>query len=361
MPREFEGLPDVLYRNNGDGTFSDVTRHAGIAGNGRGMGCLTTDFDHDGWPDILVANDAEPNALWRNRGDGTFENVAAAWGIAVNGEGQVEANMGIAHGDYDGNGLQDILITHFFGEHATLWRKDRTPDGSVLFEDRTQDAGLALDTSTTTGWGVALADFDQDGWPDLIATNGHIRPEPAQTYPYENPPLLWRNSGARGRFQNVSATAGDYFSALHLGRGLATGDLDGDGDLDVVIVHHHAPSIILWNQTPAPGHWLQLDLTGSGLNRDALGAQIVVRAGGRTLVRTLDGGGSYISSNQRRVHLGVGTAAEVDRIEVHWPDGRIETRDHVPVDQILSWRQEPAKPVDQAAGRSARAPGVRPR
>ena len=250
-PAEFPGLPDVLYRNNGNGTFTDVTAQAGVAGTGRGMGCLTADFDGDGWIDILVANDAEANVLWRNRHDGTFEDMAAAWGIAVNGQGQVEANMGVAHGDHDNDGLEDVIITHFFGEHATLWRREQTADGAIIFEDRTQEAGLAVDTLPTTGWGMSLADFDQDGYLDLVMTNGHIRPEPTQLYLYENPPLLWRNSGRQGRFVNVSISAGPYFKDVHLGRGLADGDLDGDGDLDLVIVHHHAPSVILWNETQA--------------------------------------------------------------------------------------------------------------
>lgn len=350
MPREFNGLPDVLYRNNGDGTFTDVTAAAGVAGKGRGMGCLAADFDGDGWMDLLVANDAEANALWRNRRDGTFEDVAAAWGIAVNGEGQVEANMGIAHGDHDGDGLQDVVITHFFGEHDTLWRKERTGDGSILFEDRTQDAGLALDTLATTGWGVALADLDQDGWLDLVATNGHIRPEPGQTYTYENPPLLWRNSGVRGRFVNVSAQAGAYFRALHAGRGLAAGDLDGDGDLDLVIVQHHEPSVILWNETPARGHHLQIDLKGAGRNRDAIGARVVVKAGDRTIIRSVDGGGSYLSSSDRRIHVGLGAATEATKIEVRWPDGRTEARDHVPGNQLLIWPQGTGPDRDSAGG-----------
>ncbi len=261
LPREFAGLPDTLYRNEGNGRFRDVTQSAGVAGSGRGMGVLAADLDGDGRIDWLVANDAESNALWHNRGDGTFQDVADQVGIAVNGQGQAEANMGIAWGDTDGNSLADVLITHFFGEHDTLWRTYADSQNGVFYQDQTNEAGLAADTRPLTGWGTVLADFDQDGHLDLLTTNGHIRREPAQLYPYENPPILWRNQG-NGRFTNVTATAGAYFQKLHMGRGMACGDLDGDGDLDVVVVHHHAPSVILWNESPSSGNFLKLDLRG---------------------------------------------------------------------------------------------------
>ncbi|GAC1475477.1 MAG: CRTAC1 family protein [Isosphaeraceae bacterium] len=338
MPASFPGQPDVLYRNDGNGTFADVTSRAGVAGTGRGMGCLAADFNGDGRVDILVANDAEPNALWKNRGDGTFEEVGTPWGIALNGEGQAEANMGIAHGDTDGDGLPDVVISHFVNEHATLWRRHPATNGSVFFEDVTLQAGLANESRPNTGWGTALADFDQDGSLDLIMTNGHIFHGAGRKYPYENPPVLWRNDG-KGLFREVNGTAGPYFQAVHQGRGLAVGDLDNDGDLDVVVVHHHTSSVILWNETATSGHSLVIRLLGAGGNRDAVGARLKVTAGGRTFVRSVDGGGSYLSAHDPRVHVGLGSARIVDRVEVHWPSGQIESRTSLPLDTPIEWRE----------------------
>ena len=335
-PETFDGLPDVLYKNDGQGHFTDVTATAGISDKARGMGVMVADFDGDHLPDILVANDAEANALWRNKGNGTFEEIASTVGIDLNGQGKAEANMGIAHGDTDGDALQDVIITHFFGEHDTLWRARGAPGGARFYQDETMQAGIGSDSRPLTGWGISLEDFDHDGCLDFLVTNGQIRREPAETYPYLNPPILWRGQ-TNGRFSNVTQTAGDYFTSMHMGRGLATGDLDNDGDLDVVITHHKAPSVILWNDSPRTGHWVRLDLRGLTPNRDAIGAEIRVEAGGRRIVRSIDSGGSYLSVSDRRIQFGLGPVDHIERVTVRWPSGHEMTRTDIPLDAVTHW------------------------
>ncbi len=340
FPRGWTGLPDLLYRNDGDGRFTDATAQAGVAGKGRGMGCLAADFDGDGRMDLLVANDAEPNALWRNQGDGTFAEIASASGIAYNGRGKTEANMGIARGDTDDDGLPDVLITHYVDEHDTLWRPQRTSGGGLVFDDQTIASGLGADSRPMTGWGVSMGDFDHDGRLDLLITNGHIRHDPARPYPRANPPLLWKGLPG-GRFSNVSARGGPYFSGLYEGRGLACGDLDADGDLDAVIVPLDGPAVVLWNETPSPGRSVMIDLLGNSPNTDAIGATVTATIGDRIQVRSIDGGGGYISSHARAIHFGIGSADSVDRIEVRWPSGKVSVKENVKAGSRLRWPEGP--------------------
>ena len=321
------GLPlahNALFHNNGDGTFTDVSAKAGILkpGGRYGLGVITADFDNDGWPDIYVACDMTPSLLYRNRHDGTFEERGVPAGVAYNVDGQLQAGMGVAAADFDGSGFLGLAKTNFSGDLISLYRNE---DGK-FFTDAAQQAGL--NSRQLLGWGVAFLDVDEDGRPDLITANGHVYPEveregqAAVGDHYRQKTLLFRNLG-NGRFSDVTDRAGAGFAAERPARGLAIGDLDGDGRPEIVIVNMNETPSLLKNRTPRR-NWVRFALTGTRSNRSAIGARVTVTAGGRTQMSEVFGGGSYLSQNEFALYFGLGDAQKIERVDVRWPNGNVE-------------------------------------
>jgi hypothetical protein len=316
-PEEFDAQTDRLYRNNGDGTFSDVSKAAGIDDPaGRGLGVLIADLVGDPRPDLYVANDGTPCRLYENRGDLRFEEVGERSGVALDGDGRALAGMGVAFGDLDGDGLPDLIASNFLGR-TTVGFQNR---GEGRFVDASKTLGLAQATSSVLGFGLGLADFDGDGDLDLIQANGHVVDRARLGEPFAMKPLFLRND--RGRFADASARGGPYFSRPVLGRGVAVGDLDGDGRPDAVVAALDAPPALLKNMSDQ-GSFLTLDVRSGRL--PAVGATVRATIGGKTVVRPLVGGESYLSASGRDVAIGLGEAGGVDRLEVRWPSGRVET------------------------------------
>jgi enediyne biosynthesis protein E4 len=314
-----------LLRNRGDGTFEDVTAAAGVLRrDGRGLGVIAADLNRDGWIDLYVANDMSPHFLFLNRGNGTFEDVTEASGAAASESGYYQAGMGVDAEDVTGDGLPELFVTHFRDDYDTLYRN---LDGRN-FQDISAWAGIVKDSMPDVGWGCALADFDSDTWPDILTVNGHVDDNLAQlgaTGSQAEPAKVWRNQG-EGRFRLVP-DPGPFFATGHVARGAAFGDLDNDGDIDVVVSRMDNRPGILWNESPRRS-WIRLELISQWANRPAIGAVVEVHAGGRVIHRQLKGGGSYISANDPRVLVGLGSAASVDRVEIHWPGGAHTTLDH---------------------------------
>ena len=295
--------------------------------DGHGFGVVAADLDGDGRVDIYVANDQDPNFLFLNRGDGTFRDATEDSGAGWNISGRTSAGMGVDAEDLDGDGRPELFVTNFQEEYNTLFRNL----GRGAFFDVTANFGLAVDSLPWIGWGCALADLDSDGWPDIVVANGHID-DNAQVFGqptgYAQPPLLHRNLGGT-RFQLANQGAGPYFASNHVGHGLAVGDLDDDGDLDLVISHKDGPPALLRNETPAAGTWVRLKLVGTRSNRDAIGALVTIEAGGRTIHRQRKGGCSLMSSHDPRLLIGLGSAAESVRLTVRWPSGAITQRERL--------------------------------
>ncbi|MGB7434408.1 MAG: CRTAC1 family protein [Candidatus Acidiferrum sp.] len=334
-PRGLPWSSNVLYHNRGDGTFEDVTKKAHIdQTNGHyGLSVSTLDFDDDGWPDIYVACDSTPSILYRNNHDGTFTDVAVLAGSAFNEDGMEQAGMGTTVGDFDGDGRLDIFKTNFSDDTSTLYRNN----GDGTFNDATFAAGLGLHTQYL-GWGTMFFDFDNDGWPDLLVVNGHVYPEVDQAHlgsDYQEPRILYHNKG-NATFEDISATAGPGITVPKSSRGMAVGDLWNDGRISAVVSNMNASPSLLVNQIRYDHHWVTVQTNGRKSNRDGLGAKIRVKAGGRILVDEVRSGSSYLSNSDRRVHFGLGSISKIDWIEIRWPSGIKEVFESPPADRILS-------------------------
>lgn len=339
-PRAFDPVGTHLFRNRGNGTFVEVTAEAGLSQDfGHGLGVITADFNDDGWPDVYVANDSDPNQLWLNQHDGTFKNEAWLGGAAVNADGKPEAGMGVDAGDFDGNGTEDIFVTHLMEETNTLY----VNLGKAMFEDRTRESGLALQSRRYTGFGTLWFDYDNDGWLDLHVTNGAVRllPEMLQkgeAFPYAQPNQLFRNTG-KGEFVDVSTAAGAALQMLGVGRGTAYGDLDNDGDTDIAIANNNGPARLLLNQIGQRHSWLGLRLVEAKSGRPALGARVAVTLNKeRVLWRRVRTDGSYLSAQDSRVLVGLGQARQVEEIRVYWPTGKVSEWKNPPIGRYLVWK-----------------------
>ena len=333
-PSQYQPLPESLFRNRGDGTFEDVSRKAGIARESNGaLGVSTADFNGDGWIDIYVANDKRPNHLWINQKDGSFRNEALLAGCAVSGEGFSESSMGVDAGDYDNDGDEDLFMTHMsLNEKNTLY----VNQGKASFKDASYPSGLALPSIPFTGFGTAFLDYDNDGRLDILSANGHVKNVEAlarakDPYPLHQTNQLFRNVG-QGRFLDATAAAGAVFKLSEVSRGAAFGDVDNDGDTDVLVLNNSGRARLLTNQAGSDNHWIGLKLVGQAPGRDMLGARVaVLLSQGRILWRRVRSDGSYASANDPRVLVGLEKAARVEAVRVYWPDGRAEEWKEVPI------------------------------
>lgn len=322
---DYQGDRPTLFHNNGDGTFTDVTAKAGLANLiGRALGVVAIDVNDDGWPDLFVARDASPNLLLINQHDGTFKDAGLEAEVALNQDGMARAGMGVDAGDIDGDGRPDFVVTNFNDEqHAIFLNRPTFP-----YREWTRESGLGALTRSFVGWGAHFIDFDNDGDLDLVLVNGHINTAIEKTrvdVSYREPPLLLRNTG-KGVFQNVAEQAGAAFGQRYSGRGLAVGDYDNDGGVDVVFTRLNGTPVLLHNNVGRLKQWIGVELEGTKSNRDAIGAKLTLRCGSRTLVRWITGGASYLSSHDHRVVFGLGAAPnEPLRLDIVWPNGNSQT------------------------------------
>ncbi|MFQ5776590.1 MAG: CRTAC1 family protein [Terriglobia bacterium] len=337
-PRGLKGGTNLLFRNNGDGTFSDVSEKAGIThpDGYYSFTPLTGDFDNDGWPDIYMSCDSTPNILYHNNGDGTFSDIAVEGGAAYNQDGMEQAGMGVSAGDYDGDGWLDIVVTNFSDDTSTLYRNL----GDGTFVDATFESGIGVNTRYL-GWGTGFVDVDLDGWKDVFIANGHVYPE-VDTHglnaTYQEPRLLYLNLG-NGKFRDISQRAGPGVTDQRSGRGVAFGDIDNDGLLEILINNMNDVPSLLKNTGTTPKAVLLIRTIGTKSNRDGIGARVVVRVGDRMQVDEVRSGGSYISQNDFRLHFALGGSSRADQVRVRWPSGLVEELEAVEANQIITVRE----------------------
>ena len=331
-PKLFPPATSLVYHNDGNGRFTEISKRIGLSKPGKGLGIAFADYDRDGHLDICVANDSMFEFLYHNKGDGTFEEVGLMTGISVDGEGGTYAGMGVDFADYDNDGLPDLLITDLGNQAYALYKNN----GDGTFTYTTYTSGLADITRPHSGWGFRFMDVDNDGWKDLLIAQGHDMDNVELTTPnlhYREPPILIRN--AEGKFADISRSWGSVFNEPWVGRGMAVGDIDNDGRLDAVITSNDGAVHILHNETPTRNHWLILKLVGHRSNRDAIGADVKLTTSKGIQLQTVTTAGSYLSSSDKRVHFGLGAEGMAQRVEIRWPSGIVQVLEAVPADQVL--------------------------
>ena len=334
------GLPPgrhLLYRNNGNGTFTDVSKEAGIdvATESYGMTVVAADFDEDGWPDIFVACDSTPSLLFMNNRDGTFREEGVTRGVALSDDGMEQAGMGVGVGDYNLDGHLDLFKTHFISDTSGLYRND----GKGNFDDVTRAARTGVETRFTS-WGAGMVDLDNDGYPDVFFVTGSVYPEVEKSlpqYPYKTPRVLFRNLG-NGTFEELDSQAGEGVTTPHSSRGCAFGDFDNDGDLDVLIVNMNEPPSLLRNDLSGHHNWIKIKLEGVKSNRSAIGARVIAHYGNKVQAQALVSQSSYYSSNDPRLHFGLGRATEA-AIDIFWPSGQRELYPQIAANQLVTIRE----------------------
>jgi hypothetical protein len=331
-PDVFQPITPLVYHNDGNGHFTEVSQKIGLSKPGKGLGIAIGDYDRDGHIDLFVANDSMVEFLYHNKGDGTFEEVGLLSQAAVDGDGRTYAGMGVDFADYNNDGWPDLIITDLANQRYALYQNN----GDSSFTYASFSTGIARATMLHSGWGVRFLDYDNDGWKDLLVAQGHDLDTVELNYPnlhYREPMLLLRNTGKE--FVDVSADSGPVFRQSWLGRGMAIGDIDNDGRLDAIVTSNDGPAYVLLNETPTQNHWLTLKLVGHKSNRDAIGAEVKLITGNGPQLATVSTAGSYLSSSDKRVHFGLGAESAAQSIEIRWPSGILQTLKNVRADQIL--------------------------